>query len=159
MSAAELDRPLVRRCAWRFRQSRLRIDRACDGRTLSSESEYAAHCSFGLLLGEKRWNQVRGHWFEMRRLHRITGTAFRERTNCGCVTKQFGKRNLRVDDCQITACLDAVNAAAPSAQISANVALKFLRGDVFHLHDRLEQNRLALFEAVFHGEDRCQLKR
>src|SRR6266480_1475190 len=124
MSAAESGQPLAPRCAWRFRQYRLRIDRACDGRTPSSESECAGHCSFGLLLVENRRDQVRRHRLEMRRLHRITRAAFRKRTNSGRVTEQFSKRNLRVNNRQMASCFYAVDAAAPPAQISANVALK-----------------------------------
>jgi len=42
-------------------------------------------------------------------------------------------------------------------------ALIFFRGDVFHLHDRLKQDRFARSEAIFHREDRrhfeCELAR
>src|SRR5437870_2069606 len=123
MSAAESARPLARQCAWQSRRSRLRIDRACDGQKPSTESECAGHCSFRLLLVENRRDQVRRHRLEMRRLHRITRAAFRERTNSGRVAKQFGKRNLSVDDRQVTTCLNAVNAAATTAQVATNVTL------------------------------------
>src|SRR5437870_12278357 len=94
----------------------------------------------------------------MRRLHRVTRPAFRERTDCGRVTEQFGERNFRVNNREMTAGLDAVNAAATTAQVAANVALRFFRRDVFDLHDRLEQKRGALCGAVFHCEDRRQFE-
>src|SRR5437588_12050505 len=59
----------------------------------------------------------------------------------------------------MTAGLDAVNAATTTAQVAANVTLRFFRRDVFDLHDRLEQNRFALLKAVFHREDRRQFER
>src|SRR6266699_2171411 len=59
----------------------------------------------------------------------------------------------------MSARLDAVNAATTAAQVAANVALRFFRRDIFNLHDRLQQNRFALLEAIFHGENRRQLKR
>src|SRR6202022_1468911 len=70
-----------------------------------------------------------------------------------------GPRNVRVNKSESTTSLDAVNAATTTAQVAANVALRFFRRDVFDLHDRLEQNRFALFEAVFHREDRRQFER
>src|SRR5438445_11369794 len=144
MSAAESARPLARQCAWRFRRSRLRIDRACDGQKPSAESECAGHCSFRLLLIENRRHQILRHLLKMRRFHRITRAAFRERTNRGRVAEEFSKRNFGVNNRQMASGFYAIDVAAPSAQISANVALKFLWCDVFHLHDRLEQDRLAL---------------
>src|SRR5436305_13430192 len=159
MSAEELARPLVRRCAWPYPQSRRRIDRACDDRTPSGGSECAAHCSFRLLLVENCRDQVWRHRLEMGRLHRITRSAFRKRTNRSRVTKQFGQRNLRVNDRQITPRLYAVDAAATPAKIVANVPLKFLWRDVFNFHDRLEQNRFALLKAVLHRKDRRQFER
>ncbi len=59
---------------------------------------------------------------------------------------------------EIATCLDIVNAATTPAQVPANVSLKLVRGDVFDLHDRLKQNRFALFKPVFHREDRRHLK-
>ncbi len=50
-------------------------------------------------------------------------------------------------------------AATAPAQVAANVALIFFRRDVFDLHDRLEQNRFALLEAIFHGENRRDFER
>src|ERR1043166_461740 len=64
-----------------------------------------------------------------------------------------------MNDGKMSARLDAVNAAAPAAQVAADVALRFFRRDIFDLHDRLEQNGLALFETVFHGKNRRQLER
>src|SRR5260370_37922206 len=58
----------------------------------------------------------------------------------------------------MSARLDAVDAAAPAAQVAADVALRFFRRDVFDLHDRFEQNRFTLLKAVFHGENRCQFE-
>src|SRR5689334_12815217 len=55
--------------------------------------------------------------------------------------------------------LDAVDAATAPAQVTADVSLKFVGGNVFHLHDRLEQDRFALLETIFHGEDRGELER
>ena len=49
-------------------------------------------------------------------------------------------------------------AAAP-IQVAHDVALIFFRGDVLDLHDRLEQDRLRLLEAVLHRKDRRQLER
>ena len=48
-------------------------------------------------------------------------------------------------------------AAAP-IQIADDVALIFFRGDVFHFHDRLEQDRFALLEAIFHRKNRRHLE-
>src|SRR2546430_5211000 len=159
MSAAESVRPRVRRCAWQFRRSRLQIDRAFDDRMPSSEYECAGRCSFRLLLIKNRRHQILRHLLKMRRFHRITRAAFGERTNRGRVAEEFSKRNFGVNNRQMAYGFYAADAAATPAQIPANVALKFLRCNVFHLHDRLEQDRLALFEAVFHRENRCQLKR
>src|SRR5436853_31103 len=58
-----------------------------------------------------------------------------------------------------TAGFDAVDGATTPAEIAADVALILVRRDVFDFHDRLEQNRLALLEPVFHGEDGRHLKR
>ena len=58
----------------------------------------------------------------------------------------------------IAARLDAVDRAAPPAQVAANVTLIFFRRDVLDLHDRLQQDRFALLEAVFHRENRRHLE-
>src|SRR3954469_22870121 len=94
----------------------------------------------------------------MRWLHRITGSPFRKRTNGRGVTEQLRQWNLSVNNREVTARLDAVDAAATTTEVTANVALIIFRRDVFDLHDRLEQNRVALLEAIFHGEDRGQFK-
>src|SRR5713101_1239332 len=60
---------------------------------------------------------------------------------------------------KISARLDALDAAAATTEVAADVTLKFFRGDVFNFHDRLEQNRFALAEAVFHREDRGHFER
>src|SRR4026209_2162868 len=60
---------------------------------------------------------------------------------------------------QTAARFDIVDAATTPAQIATDVALKFFRRDVFHFHDRLEQNRFTLLESVFHREDRRHLER
>ena len=49
--------------------------------------------------------------------------------------------------------------AAAAIQVADDVALIFFRGDVFHLHDRLEQDRFALLESVLHRENRRHLER
>src|SRR6266853_5890874 len=100
----------------------------------SNESGSAGRCSFRLLLIQNRRNQVRRHWLEMRWLHRVTRSAFGERPDGSCVTEQLGKRNFRVNDGEMSARLDAVDAAAPAAQVAADVALRFFRRDVFDLH-------------------------
>src|ERR1700704_1825735 len=89
----------------------------------------------------------------MRWFHRIARTAFGKRTNSGGITKQLGQRDFRVNDGKVSPALNASDAAAPPAQVAADIALKFFRRDVFDLHDRLEQDRFALLEAVFHRED------
>src|SRR5256885_8934675 len=58
-----------------------------------------------------------------------------------------------MNDGEFTARLDAADAAAPATQVTANVALIIFRCDVFDFHDRLEQDRFALLEAIFHRED------
>src|SRR5260370_1619054 len=60
---------------------------------------------------------------------------------------------------KISARLDALDAAAATTEVAADVTLKFFRGDVFNFHDRLEQNRFALAEAIFHREDRGHFER
>src|SRR5436190_3114122 len=158
MSVAESVRPRALRCAWQFPQSPRRIDRACGDRTPSTESLCAGHYSFVLFLIENGRNQVRGNWLEMRRLHRITGATLGKRTNGSRVAEQFSERNLGVNDGEVTARLDTIDASTTAAQVAADVPLKIFRGDVFHFHDWLEQNRFALFKPVFQREDRRHLK-
>src|SRR2546421_9462923 len=68
-----------------------------------------------------------------------------------------------MNDGQVSTRLDAVHLTTSPVQVADNVALIFLRGDVFYFHDRLEQDRFALPEAVLHREDRrhfeCELVR
>src|SRR5204862_7498385 len=87
-----------------------------------------------------------------------TGATLGKRTNGIRVTEQLGERNFVVNNGEIAACLDIVDAAATPAQVATNISLKLVRGDVFDLHDRLQQNRFALFKPVFHREDRRRLK-
>src|SRR5437667_4676082 len=115
MSARESARLRARRCVWLSPRSPRRIDRAFDDRTPSIESECAGHCSFGLFLIENGRNKVRRHGLEMRGFHRITGAAFREGTDGSRVTEQLGKRNLGMNNGEIAACLDIVDAATPAA--------------------------------------------
>src|SRR3954470_24365708 len=63
-----------------------------------------------------------------------------------------------MNDGEMAACLDAVNAATAPAQVTADVSLEIFWCDFLHLHDRLEQNRAALLESVFHGKDGSQLE-
>src|SRR5205823_7962465 len=100
----------------------------------SSESGCAGHYSFDLFLVENGRNQVCGHRLEMRRFHRITGSTFGKRTNGSRVTEQLGERDFGVNNGEIAACLDIVDAAATPAQVATNVSLKLVRGDV--LEDR-----------------------
>src|SRR5437763_1344559 len=153
MSATELVQPRARRYVSPSRRSRPQIDRACDDRMPSNESEYVARSSFRLLLIKDRVHQILWHLFEMRRLHRITGAAFRKGTNGSSVTEHFRKRHLGVHDCQIAARFDAVDAGTTPIQIADDVALIFFGGDVFHLHNGFEQNWLPLLNAIFDGED------
>src|SRR5438105_15499857 len=95
----------------------------------------------------------------MRRLHRVTRASFGKRTNGRGVTEQFRQRDLSVNDGQISTRLDAVHLAPAPVQVADNVALIFVRGDVFYFHDRLEQDRFGRSEAVFHREDRCHFER
>src|ERR1700730_15313630 len=150
MSAAESARPRAHRCASPFRRFRLRIDRACDDRTPSSECECADRSSFRLLLVENRRNQIPRHRLEMGRLHRVTGTPLRERSDRSCVAEELSERNLGMNNGEVATRFDAVNATAAPAQVAANVTLKFVRSDVLHFHNRLEQNRLPLTEAILH---------
>src|SRR5689334_19757356 len=94
----------------------------------------------------------------MRRLHGIAGTALGKRANGGSVTEHFRQRYLRVHDGQITTRFDAVDAGAATIQIADDVALIFFRRDVFHFHDRLEQDWFALLETIFHRENRRHFK-
>ena len=64
-----------------------------------------------------------------------------------------------MNDRQVTTGLNAVDAAPSPAQIATNVALKFVWRDVFDLHDRLQQDWLALPEAILHGKDRGHFER
>ena len=63
-----------------------------------------------------------------------------------------------MNDGEMSARLDAVNTASTAAQVAADVALRFFWRDVFDLHDRFEQDRFALFKAIFHREDRRQFE-
>src|SRR5213076_792702 len=102
----------------------------------SSESGCAGHYSFDLFLVENGRNQVCGHRLEMRRFHRITGPTLGKRTNGSCVTEQLGVRNFGVNDGEIAACLNIVDATATPAQVATNVSLELVWGDVFDLKDR-----------------------
>src|SRR5438132_12648605 len=115
MSAAVLARQRAHRCVWLSPRSRPRIDPASGDRTPSIESECAGHCSFALFLIENGRNQVRRHGLEMRRFHRITGATLRKGTNGSRVTEQLGKRNLGMNNGEIAACLDIVDAATAAA--------------------------------------------
>src|SRR6266496_6277327 len=64
-----------------------------------------------------------------------------------------------MNDRQTAARFDVVDAPTTPAQVAANVALIFFRCDVFDLHDRLQQNGLALSKSIFHGEDRRHFER
>src|SRR6266404_1435827 len=115
MSGAESVRPRARRCAWPSRRCRLRIGRAFDDRTPSSECECAGRRSFRLLLIENGRDQVLRHRLKMRWLHRITRAAFGKRADGGRVTEKFRERYFGVNDGEMSARLDAVNTAAPAA--------------------------------------------
>src|SRR5438128_10533664 len=115
MSAVESGRPRAPRCAWLSPRSPRRIDPACGDRTPLIESECAGHCSFGLFLIENGRHEVRRHGLEMGRFHRITGATLRKRTNGSRVTEQLGKRNLGMNNGEIAACLDIVDAATAAA--------------------------------------------
>src|SRR6266540_3843204 len=78
--------------------------------------------------------------------------------NGGSVTEQFGKWNFGMNNGEVAACFDVVDGTAAPAQVAADVSLKLVWRDVFDLHDRLQQNRFALFKPVFHREDRRHLK-
>src|SRR5438477_13216143 len=124
MSVGEWVRPPARQCVWLSRRCRSRIGRAFDDRTPSTECECADRCSFRLLLVENGRDQVLRHGLRMRWLHRIAGTALGEGADRGGVTEKLGQRNFRVNDGEMSARLDAVNAAAPTAQVAADVALR-----------------------------------
>src|SRR5438876_11133620 len=158
MSAAVLARLRAHRCVWQSPRSPRRIDPAYGDRTPSIEFECAGHCSFGLFLIENGRNQVRRHGLEMRRFHRITGATLRQRTNGSRVTEQLGEWNLGVNNREVAARFDVVDAATAPTQVTANVSLKLVWSDVFNLHDWLQQNRFALFESIFHREDRGHFK-
>src|SRR5450759_4102378 len=143
MSVMESARPRAPRCVWQSPQSPRQIDRACGDRTPSTESECAGHCSFVLFLVENGRHQIRRHRLEMGWFHRITGAPFGKRTDGSRVTEQLGKRNLSMNNGEVPAGLDIVNAATTPAQIAANVSLKLVRRDIFDLHDRLQQNGFA----------------
>src|SRR4029434_3951908 len=64
-----------------------------------------------------------------------------------------------MNDREMSACFDAVNAAAPSAQVAADVSLEFVGRDVFDLHDRFQQNGFALFNTTCNGKDRAKCER
>ena len=49
--------------------------------------------------------------------------------------------------------LDADNRAATTIDIAEQVALIFVRGGAFDLHERFEQNGAGFFEGVFQGEN------
>src|SRR5437899_8122553 len=144
MSAAESAQPRVRRYASQFPRSPPQIGQACDDRTLLGESGYAGHCSFGLFLVENGRNQVRRHRLEMRRFHRITGATLRKRTNGSRVAEQLGERDLGVNNGEIAARLDIVNAATTAAEVAADIPLELSGRAVCDLHARLHQNRFAL---------------
>src|SRR5436309_8337487 len=126
MSAVESGRPRAPRCAWPFPQFPRQIDPACDDQTPSGESECAGHCSFGLFLIENGRNEVRRHRLEMGGFHRITGATLRKRTNGSRIAEQLGERNLGMNNGEIAACLDVVDAATTPAQVAANVSLEFI---------------------------------
>src|SRR5882762_1439404 len=134
MSAAESARPRAPPYASQFPRSPPQIGQACDDRTLLGESGCAGHYSFGLFLVENSRNQARRHRLKMRWLHRITGATFRKRTNGSRVTEQLGERDLGVNNGEVPARLDIVDAATTPAQVAADVPLKFVRRDVFDLH-------------------------
>src|SRR6266404_809895 len=160
MSAAESARPPARRCVSPSRRSRLQIDRACDDRTPSNESEFfVLPPLFLLLLIENSSDEIRRHRVKMRRLHRVTRASFRQRTNRSRVTEQLRERNLSVNDRQVSTRLDAVHLAPAPVQIADDVALIFFWSDIFNFHDWLEQDRFARSETVFHREDRGHFER
>src|SRR6201993_4340840 len=115
MSAAVLARPRAHRCVWLSQRSPRQIDPACGDRTPSIESECAGHRSFGLFLIENGRNEVRRHGLEMRGFHRITGATLRKRTNGSRIAEQLGERNLGMNNGEIAACLDILDAATPAA--------------------------------------------
>src|SRR5947208_5663515 len=63
-----------------------------------------------------------------------------------------------MNDREIAARFDAVNAATASAQVAADISLELVRGDIFDFHDRLQQNRFPLLKSIFHGKDRCHFE-
>src|SRR6201981_646361 len=148
MSAAESAQPRARPFVSQYPQSPWRIGPACGDRTLSSECGCAGHCSFRLLLIEDRRDQIRRDGLKMRRLHRITRAAFRQRADRRRISKQLRKWDHRMNDHHVAARLDAVDLATPPPQAAANVALIFFRRDVLDLHDRLQQDWFALLEPV-----------
>ena len=75
--------------------------------------------SFRLLLVKNGRDEILRHLFEMRRLHRVTRTAFGKRTNRGGVTEHFRQRHFRVNDGEIAARFDAADAAAAAVQVAA----------------------------------------
>src|SRR6266404_9867181 len=115
MSATESARPRAPQCVWQSPQSPRRTDPASDDQMPSSESGCAGHCSFGLFLIENCRNEVRRHGLEMGGFHRITGAALRKGTDGSRVTEQLGKRNLGMNNGEIAACLDILDAATPAA--------------------------------------------
>src|SRR5204863_6030769 len=115
MSAVESGRPRAPRCAWPFPQFPRQIDPACDDRTPSIGFECVGHYSFRLFLIENGGNEVRRHGLEMGGFHRITGAPLRKGTDGSRVTEQLGKGNLGMNNGEIAACLDIVDAATPAA--------------------------------------------
>src|SRR5882724_5609925 len=124
----------------------------------SGEYECVGRSSFRLLLIEDGRNQILRHLLEMGRLHRVARSPFRKRADGGGVAEQLRQRNLGVNNCEMPPGFDAANAATTAAEVAANVTLIIFRRDVFDLHDRLEQNGVALLKAIFHGENRGQLE-
>src|SRR5207249_6293112 len=84
-----------------------------------------------------------------------------KRTNGSRVAEQFSEWNLGVNDGEVPARLDIVDASTTAAQVAADIPLELIGRDVFDFHDRLQQNRLPLSKSVFHREDRrhfeCEL--
>lgn len=96
---------------------------------------------------------------EFVRLHRIAGTAFRERADGGGVAEHVGERNVRRDDLHVAAGRRSGHSSAPRVQVAQDGAHGFGRNGYLKLHYRLEELGLGGFGRLAEAHDRRAAER
>src|SRR5579885_676494 len=110
----------------------------------------ASLLAFGIARGKFLENVLR-HGFVCPELHRVVGASLRHRTQSCRISEHVGQRNARLDHLGAGAAFHVQDLSAPRVEVADHVAHEFLRRHHFHIHHRLQQDRIGLLACLLEG--------